>query len=58
MNKLIALAAVLAIETAVVYIIADDFLNLDAPITGAQAFAIGAGTTLVPLVVLAVLDIV
>jgi hypothetical protein len=58
MNKIIALAAVLAIETAVVYLIADDFLTLPQPITGGQAFAIGAGTTLVPLVVLAVLDIV
>jgi|HubBroStandDraft_6_1064221.scaffolds.fasta_scaffold14691_11 hypothetical protein len=58
MNLVIALAAVGLITTGVVYIIADDILNLPAPITGTQALAIGMGATLVPLVVVAVLDIV
>jgi hypothetical protein len=58
MNKVIALAAVLAINTGVVYLIADDALTLPEPLTGAQSFYIAAGVTLVPLVVLAVLDIV
>jgi hypothetical protein len=58
MNKALALAAVLAINTGVIYLIADDALNLEVPLTGAQSFYIAAGVTLVPLVVLSVLDIV
>jgi hypothetical protein len=58
MNLVIALAAVGLINTGVVYIIADDVLSLPAPLTGTQSLAIGMAVTLVPLIVLSVLDVV
>lgn len=58
MNNVIALAAIGLINIGVVYLVADDVLTLDVPLTGAQAAAIGAAVTLVPLVVLVVLDVV
>lgn len=53
MHPILALGIVAALNTAVIYVVADDVLTLDARLTGTQAAWLGLAVTVVPALVYA-----
>lgn len=55
MTPLVALGIVVILEAAVIYIVADDVLNIGTPLTFGQSAWIGLAVTVVPALVFAAL---
>ena len=51
MHPLLALGIVVMLDAAVVYVVADDVLNLPTPLTGSQAAWLGLAVAIVPALV-------
>lgn len=55
MTPIVALGILVALEAAVIYVVADDVLTLASPITGTQAAWLGVAAVIAPAVIFAAL---